>query len=198
MWYHQSGIHPAERFPFFNKQASKTIREFLICTLFAVDARHTRTKQVSRKQETTERRSFDTTKLCFLSQAKSKPKTTTSTKKKTKMECFETFQSFSLLNNPLIQGFGWMTAISMLGITPKIGFIRAINIGWKSKLKSMIRMPNSMTIREKEVEWLKIKTESLHRGLYSAVTGQHGLGKSSLIADALHGAFGVTKILVSE
>lgn len=92
-----------------------------------------------------------------------------------------------------ILGLGGLAAFSAAGIIPRIGFGRALMLGWKSYFK--VTYP--LSVRTSEIKKLRELIPSLEKGSYITVIGGKGYGKSCLIDTTLNYQHGVVKIDVS-
>jgi hypothetical protein len=79
------------------------------------------------------------------------------------------------------------------GLTPRIGFVRALVLAGKSLFPRKLK---TESVRTREIDTLKKTIASLQYGQYLVVTGGKGFGKSCLIETTLHKQLSVIKILV--
>ena len=85
-------------------------------------------------------------------------------------------------------------ALSGVGLTPKVGFVRAFFLAGKSRFSGKLRIES---VRKMEINKLRKKINSLNDGRYLVVTGGKGYGKTCLIESALDKQPSVLKISVS-
>ena len=98
-----------------------------------------------------------------------------------------------IANSKAILGAGGLALISATGAVPRLGFGRALTLGWGS----YFRTTHPLSIRKAEILRLNESILSMKQGSYITVIGGKGNGKSCLIDTALNRNFGVVKIDVS-
>ena len=94
----------------------------------------------------------------------------------------------------IIGGAGGLALISAAGLIPRVGFGRAITLGWRSYFKTT----SPLSVRKSEIQKLNDSILCMVKGSYITVIGGKGNGKSCLIDTALNRHFGVVKISVSN
>ena len=82
---------------------------------------------------------------------------------------------------------------SIAGVTPRVGLVRALSLGFKSYFKTT----NPLSVRKSEVKQLSDLILRMKKGSYITVTGGKGNGKTCLINTTLNRHLGVVKISVS-
>ena len=92
-----------------------------------------------------------------------------------------------------ILGAGGLALVSVAGVIPRVGLVRALSLGYKSYFKTT----NPLYVRESEINQLNDLILRLKKGSYITVTGGKGNGKTCLIDTSLNHHFGVVKISVS-
>jgi hypothetical protein len=93
----------------------------------------------------------------------------------------------------ILGGAGGLALFSLAGAIPRVGFVRALNVGWRSYFKKTY----PLSVRGDEIKRLDNTVTSLDRGSYITVIGGKGNGKSCLIDTTLNRHYGVVKISVS-
>jgi hypothetical protein len=93
----------------------------------------------------------------------------------------------------ILGGVGGLALFSITGAIPRIGFVRAFSVGWRSYFKKTY----PLSVRGDEVKRLDNCIKSLARGSYITVIGGKGNGKSCFIDTTLNRHLGVVKISVS-
>jgi hypothetical protein len=93
----------------------------------------------------------------------------------------------------IIGGAGGLALISAAGVIPRVGFGRAITLGWRS----YFRTTSPLSVRKSEIQQLNDSILCMEKGSYITVIGGKGNGKSCLIDTTLNRHFGVVKISVS-
>lgn len=86
-----------------------------------------------------------------------------------------------------------LVGLSLLGVTPRVGLVRALTLGWRSAIKTTY----PLSVRTAEVVALRKDLQSLQKGQYVAIIGGKGNGKSCLIGTCLNLTFGAIKTSVS-
>ena len=84
--------------------------------------------------------------------------------------------------------------IAGIGATSKVGLIRALHVGFKSKFLSPLSV---RSVRILDIVNLKQILSSLSAGEYISVLGDKGFGKTLLINTALENQCGVLNVSVS-
>ena len=90
-------------------------------------------------------------------------------------------------------GAGGLALVSVAGVIPRVGFVRALTLGYKSYFKTT----HPLSVRKSEIQCLNSFIHWLEKGSYIIVTGGKGYGKSCLIDTTLNRHLGVVKISVS-
>ena len=90
-------------------------------------------------------------------------------------------------------GAGGLALVSVAGVIPRVGFVRALTLGYKSYFKTT----HPLSVRKSEIQHLNDTILRMKRGSYIIVTGGKGYGKSCLIDTTLNHHLGVVKISVS-
>jgi hypothetical protein len=90
-------------------------------------------------------------------------------------------------------GAGGLALFSIAGVIPRVGFVRALTLGYKSYFKTT----HPLSVRKSEIQHLNSSILWLEKGSYIIVTGGKGYGKSCLIDTTLNRHLGVVKISVS-
>jgi len=84
--------------------------------------------------------------------------------------------------------------LTTAGLLPKVGFGRAIKLGFGSVIPAM----HTKSVRKLETAKLKSSLKTLSNGQYIVVTGGKGIGKSCLVDSSVDFTFGVVKVDVSS
>ena len=103
------------------------------------------------------------------------------------------FVAFTADIKAIIAGAGGLALISAAGVIPRVGFGRAITLGWRSYFKTT----SPLSVRKSEIQQLNDSILCIRKGSYITVIGGKGNGKSCLIDTTLNRHFGVVKISVS-
>ena len=92
-------------------------------------------------------------------------------------------------------GAGGLALISgsVAGVIPRVGFVRALSLGFNSYFKTNY----PLSIRASEIKQLNNSILRMKKGSYITVTGGKGNGKTCLINTTLNRHLGVVKISVS-
>jgi len=90
-------------------------------------------------------------------------------------------------------GASSLAVVSVAGAMPRVGFVRAFTLGWRSYFKTSY----PLSIRKSEVKMLDNSTLWMEKGSYIVVTGGKGNGKTCLIDTTLNRHHGVVKISVN-
>ena len=90
-------------------------------------------------------------------------------------------------------GASSLALLSVTGVIPRVGIVRALMLGWRSYFQTI----NPLSVRKSEVNKLNKSIICLLKGRYIVVTGGKGIGKSCLIDTTLNRHHGVVKISVS-
>lgn len=86
-----------------------------------------------------------------------------------------------------------LVTVSVAGVIPLVGLMRALSLGFKSYFKTTY----PLSVRASEIKRLNETILRMKKGRYITVTGGKGDGKTCLIDTALNRHFGVVKISVS-
>ena len=86
-----------------------------------------------------------------------------------------------------------LALISVAGVIPRVGLVRALSLGYKSYFKTTY----PLSVRKSEIKQLSDSILWMGKGYYITVTGGKGFGKSCLIDTTLNNHLGVVKISVS-
>ena len=90
-------------------------------------------------------------------------------------------------------GGGVLALVSVAGVIPRVGLVRALSLGYKSYFKTTY----PLSVRESEIKQLNDSILLLKKGSYIIVSGGKGNGKTCLINTTLNHHLGVVKISVS-
>ena len=90
-------------------------------------------------------------------------------------------------------GAGGLALFSVAGVTPRVGLMRSLSLGFKSYFKTTY----PLSVRKSEIKQLRDSILCMGKGDYIIVTGGKGIGKTCLIDTTLIHHFGVVKISVS-
>ena len=90
-------------------------------------------------------------------------------------------------------GAGGLALVSGAGVSPRVGLVRALSLGFKSYFKTTY----PLSVRASEIKQLNDSILRMKKGSYITVTGGKGNGKTCLIDTTLNGHLGVVKISVS-
>ena len=90
-------------------------------------------------------------------------------------------------------GAGGLALVSAAGVIPRVGFVRALTLGYKSYFKTTY----PLSVRKSEIKQLNDSILWMDKGDYITVTGGKGIGKTCLIDTTLNRHHGVVKISVS-
>ena len=93
-------------------------------------------------------------------------------------------------------GTGLIT-LSLLEVTPRVGFGRAVRLGFRRIISTRFQGASPQSVRTDEIAYLKDRIEILNRGQYIVVTGGKGVGKTCMIDTAIQNDFGVVYYGVS-
>lgn len=93
----------------------------------------------------------------------------------------------------ILGGAGGLALFSIAGAVPRVGFVKALTVGWRSYFKKTY----PLSVRGDEIKRLNNCIKSLARGSYITVIGGKGNGKSCFIDTTLNRRYGVVKISVS-
>lgn len=96
-------------------------------------------------------------------------------------------------NKAILGGAGGLALLSIAGAVPRVGFVRAFTVGWRSYFKNTY----PLSVRGDEIKRLSNCIKSLAKGSYITVIGGKGNGKSCFIDTTLNRHHGVVKISVS-
>ena len=97
------------------------------------------------------------------------------------------------LGNDIASFVGGLALVSAVGIIPRVGFMRALTLGYSSYFKTSY----PLSVRKPEIKKLNDLVLQMERGSYIIVTGGNGNGKSCLINTTFNRQHGVVKISVS-
>ena len=97
------------------------------------------------------------------------------------------------INTKEMIGAGGIGVLSVAGVLPRVGIIRALTLGWRSRFKTTY----PLSVRKSEIRELSESIRVMEKGSYIAVIGGKGNGKSCLIDTTLNRHFGVVKTSVS-
>ena len=86
-----------------------------------------------------------------------------------------------------------LVTVSVAGVIPLVGLVRALSLGFKSYVKTTY----PLSVRASEIKRLNETILTMKKGRYITVTGGKGDGRTCLIDTALNRHFGVVKISVS-
>lgn len=95
-------------------------------------------------------------------------------------------------NKVIFSGGAIVALLSVAGVTPRVGLVRAFTLGWRSFFEKAY----PLSVRGDEIMRLDAYIKSLTKGSYIALIGGKGNGKSCLIDTTLNRRFGVVKISV--
>ena len=90
-------------------------------------------------------------------------------------------------------GAAGLALLSSAGIFPRLGFLRALTLGYRS----YFQRTSPLSVRKSEIDDLTSSIRVMHKGSYIVVTGEKGNGKTCLVDSALNRHHGVVKISVS-
>ena len=93
-------------------------------------------------------------------------------------------------------GTGLIT-LSLLEVTPRVGFGRALRLGFRRIISNRFQGASPQSVRTDEIAYLKNRIKVLNRGQYIVVTGGKGVGKTCMIDTAIQNEFGVVNYGVS-
>ena len=93
-------------------------------------------------------------------------------------------------------GTGLIT-LSLLEVTPRVGFSRALRLGFRHIIRNKFQGASPQSVRTDEVAYLKDQIKTLDSGQYIVVTGGKGIGKTCMINTTLLNEFGVVNYGVS-
>jgi hypothetical protein len=93
----------------------------------------------------------------------------------------------------ILGGVGGLGLFSVAGVIPRVGFVRAFTVGWRSHFKKTY----PLSVRKSEIQLLDDSIKSIEKGSYITVIGGKGNGKSCFIDTTLNCHQGVVKISVS-
>jgi hypothetical protein len=92
----------------------------------------------------------------------------------------------------ILGGVGGLGLFSVAGVIPRVGFVRAFTVGWRSHFKKTY----PLSVRKSEIQLLDDSIKSIEKGSYITVIGGKGNGKSCFIDTTLNCHQGVVKISV--
>ena len=90
-------------------------------------------------------------------------------------------------------GAGGIALVSVAGVLPRVGLVRALSLGFKSYFETTY----PLSVRKSEIKHLNDLILRMKKGSYITVTGGKGNGKTCLIDTTLNRHLGVVKISVS-
>ena len=90
-------------------------------------------------------------------------------------------------------GLALFSGVSIAGVIPRVGLVRAVSLGFKSYFKTTY----PLSVRKSEIKQLSDSIQWMDQGEYITVTGGKGIGKTCLIDTTLNRHLGVVKISVS-
>ena len=93
-------------------------------------------------------------------------------------------------------GAGLMT-LSLLEVTPRVGFGRALRLGFRRIISDRFQGASPQSVRTDEIAYLKDRIKILDSGQYIVVTGGKGVGKTCMIDTTIQNEFGAVKYGVS-
>ena len=88
---------------------------------------------------------------------------------------------------------GGLALLSATGAVPRLGFGRAITVGWRS----YFRTTTPVSVRKTEIKRLSKSLRNIKQGSYITIIGGKGNGKSCLVDTTLNRHRGVVRISVS-
>lgn len=98
--------------------------------------------------------------------------------------------SLTANSKAILGGAGSLALFSVAGVIPRVGFVRAFTLGFRS----FIQPTYPLSVRKSEIKQLNDAILWMKKGSYIVVTGGKGNGKTCLIDTALNRHFGVVKI----
>ena len=90
-------------------------------------------------------------------------------------------------------GAGGLALVSVAGVIPRVGLVRALSLGFKSYFETTY----PLSVRKSEIKHLNDSILRMKKGSYITVIGGKGNGKTCLIDTTLNHHLGVVKISVS-
>ena len=90
-------------------------------------------------------------------------------------------------------GAGGLALVSVAGVIPRVGLVRALSLGFKSYFETTY----PLSVRKSEIKHLNDLILRMKKGSYITVIGGKGNGKTCLIDTTLNRHLGVVKISVS-
>ena len=71
-----------------------------------------------------------------------------------------------------------LITLSVLEVTPRVGFGRALRLGFRRIISNRFQGASPQSVRTVEIAYLKNRIKVLNRGQYIVVTGGIGVGKT--------------------
>ena len=90
-----------------------------------------------------------------------------------------------------------LITLSVLEVTPRVGFGRALRLGFRRIISNRFQGASPQSVRTAEIAYLKNRIKVLNRGQYIVVTGGIGVGKTCMIDTTIQNEFGVVNYGVS-
>ena len=90
-----------------------------------------------------------------------------------------------------------LITLSVLEVTPRVGFGRALRLGFRRVISNRFQGASPQSVRTVEIAYLKNRIKVLNRGQYIVVTGGIGVGKTCMIDTTIQNEFDVVNYGVS-